>query len=164
MINCYRALTDLYDVLTDIRRKPNLKQILWRNGISILVSRVYEILNAAFESFNVGSPSCQCCKVQKYIHSLANFKGVVERDVILRKNKEARNLDVVNFHDIIHRAVKDSDDQILKVLKSSDVSGNSIMNIQPLRCLGCQGTSFRKPLLHCIRYSCDLWMICSASH
>ena len=113
MINCYRALTDLYDVLTDIRRKPNLKQILWRNGISILVLRVYEILNAAFES-NVGSPSC--CKVQKYNHSLEIFKGVAERDLSLRKNKEARNLDVVNFHSIIHRAVKDSDDQIRKVL------------------------------------------------
>ena len=162
MINCYRALTDLFDVLTDIRRKPNLKEILWRNGISILVSRVYEILNAAFESFNVGSPSC--CKVQKYNHSLEIFKGVAERDLFLRKNKEARNLDVVYFHGIIHRAVKDSDDQIRKVLKSSDVSGNSIMNIQPLRCLGCQGTSFRKPLLHCIRYSCDLWIICSVSH
>ena len=159
MINCYRALTDLYDVLTDIRRNPNLKQILWRNGISILVSRVYDILNAAF---NVGS--LLCCKVQKYNHSLANFKGVEERDLFLRKNKEARNLDVVYFHGIIHRAVKDSDDQILKVLKSSDVSGNSIMNIQPLRCLGCQGTSFRKPLLHCIRYFCDLWIICSVSH
>ena len=37
-------------------------------------------------------------------------------DLILKKNKEARNLDVDNFHDII-RTVKD--DQILKVLQSS---------------------------------------------
>ena len=57
---------------------------------------------------------------------------MAELDLILRKNKEAQNLDVVNFHDIIHRTVKDSDDQILKVLKSFVLSGNSIMNIQPL--------------------------------
>ena len=50
----YRALTDLYDVLTDIHDQPQLKQILWKDGISVLVSRVYEVLNAA--SFYVGNP------------------------------------------------------------------------------------------------------------
>ena len=59
-INYLRALTDLYDVLTDIHEQPELKQILWRDGISVLVSRVYEILRAA--PFNVGNPllSCKC--------------------------------------------------------------------------------------------------------
>ena len=47
----YRALTDLFDVLTDIHEQPQLKEILWRDGISILVSRVYEVLIAS--SFNV---------------------------------------------------------------------------------------------------------------
>ena len=50
----YRALTDLYDVLTDIHGQPRLKQMLWRGGISVLVSRVYEVLKSA--SFNVGNP------------------------------------------------------------------------------------------------------------
>ena len=65
----FRALKDLNDVLTDIHEHPHLKQILWRDSISIPVSRVYEILNAA--SFNVGNPLC--CKSQKYNHSLVNF-------------------------------------------------------------------------------------------
>ena len=99
--------------MTDIRRQPHLKQILWRNGISFLVSQVYEILNAASESFNVGNSFC--CKVQKYNHSFVNFE-MAELDLILRKNEEARSLDVDHFHDII-RTFKD--DQILKVLKSS---------------------------------------------
>ena len=60
----YSALTDLHDVLTDIHEKPQIKEILWRSGISILVSRVYEVLNAA--SFNVGNPLC--CESQKYNH------------------------------------------------------------------------------------------------
>ena len=67
-INYLSALTDLHDVLTDIHEQPLLKQILWRDGISDLVSRVYEILNAA--SFNVGN----CSKSQKYNHSLVNFR------------------------------------------------------------------------------------------
>ena len=50
-INYFRALTELYDVLTDIHEHPQLKEILWRDGISILVSRVYEIINSA--SFNI---------------------------------------------------------------------------------------------------------------
>ena len=54
---------------------------------------------------------------------------VAELDLILRKNKEARSLDVDHFHDIFRT---DNDDQILKVLKSSVASGNRIMNIQPL--------------------------------
>ena len=54
---------------------------------------------------------------------------MAELDLILRKNEEARSLDVDSFHDII-RTFKD--DQILKVLKSSVISGNSIMSIHPL--------------------------------
>ena len=50
-INYFRALTDLCDVLTDIHDQPQLKEIRWRDGISILVSRVYEVLVAS--SFNV---------------------------------------------------------------------------------------------------------------
>ena len=45
----------------DIHQQPELKEILWRDGISSLVSQVYEILNAA--SFNVGNTLC--CEVQK---------------------------------------------------------------------------------------------------
>ena len=41
---------------------------------------------------------------------------MAELDLILRKNEEARSLDVDHFHDII-RTFKD--DQILKVLKLS---------------------------------------------
>ena len=74
---------------------------------------MYEILNAASKSFNVGNPLC--CKVQKYNYSLVNFE-IAELDFILRKNEEARSLDVDHFHDIV-RTFKD--DQILKVLKSS---------------------------------------------
>ena len=59
-INYFRALTDLYDVLTDIHEQPPLKEILWRDDISVLVSRVYEVLNAS--SFIVGNPLC--CKSQ----------------------------------------------------------------------------------------------------
>ena len=58
-INYFRGLTDLYDVLTDIHEQPHLKEVLWRDGISILVSRVYEVLNVA--SFHVGNPLL-CCK------------------------------------------------------------------------------------------------------
>ena len=65
----YRALTDLFDVLTDIHEQPQLKQMLWRDGISALVSRVYEVLKSA--SFNVGNPLC--CKSRKYNPSLVNF-------------------------------------------------------------------------------------------
>ena len=56
---------------------------------------------------------------------------MAELGLILRKNKEARSLDVDHFHDIIRTA---QDDQILKVLtiKSSVVSENSIMNIHSL--------------------------------
>ena len=97
----------------DICQQPHLKQILWRDGISILVSRVYEIINAA--SFNVGNPLC--CNVQKYNHSLVNFEAVAELDLDLRKNEKAlaRSLDVDHFHDVI-RTVQD--DQILKVLQN----------------------------------------------
>jgi hypothetical protein len=70
-INYFRAMTDLYDVLTDIHEQPRLKQILWRDGISVLVSRVYEILNAA--SFNVGNLLCCKLESQKNNHSLVNF-------------------------------------------------------------------------------------------
>ena len=49
----YSALTDLHDVLTDIHEEPQLKQMLWRDGISVLVSQVYEILKSS--SFNVGN-------------------------------------------------------------------------------------------------------------
>ena len=49
----YRALTDLYDVLTDIHEESQLKQMLWRDGISVLVSRVYDVLKSAL--FNVGN-------------------------------------------------------------------------------------------------------------
>ena len=45
-------MTDLCDVLTDIHEQPQLKEILWRDDISVLVSRVYEVLNAS--SFIVG--------------------------------------------------------------------------------------------------------------
>ena len=65
----YSALTDLYDVLTDIHEEPQLKQLLWRDGISVLVSRVYDVLKSA--SFNVGNPLR--CKSRKYNHSLVNF-------------------------------------------------------------------------------------------
>ena len=51
---------DLYDVLTDIHEEPQLKENLWRDGISALVSRVYEVLIAS--SFNVRNPLC--CKSQ----------------------------------------------------------------------------------------------------
>ena len=67
--NYFRALTDLYDVLTDILEQLQLKQILWRDGITILVSRVYEILNAS--SFYVGYRLS--CESQKYNHSLVIF-------------------------------------------------------------------------------------------
>ena len=70
---------------------------------------MYEILNAASESFNVGNSS-GC--VQKYIHSLVKFQAEAELDLILRKNKEARSLDVNHFHDIISKV---KDDQILEV-------------------------------------------------
>ena len=71
-INYFRVLTDLYDVLTDIHEQPRLKQVLWRDGISVLVSRVYEILNAA--SFNVGTTNNPLYfKSQKYNHSLEIF-------------------------------------------------------------------------------------------
>jgi hypothetical protein len=53
--------------LTDIHEQPQLKQILWRDGISVLVSRVYEILNAA--SFYVVNPLLSC----KSHRSLVNF-------------------------------------------------------------------------------------------
>ena len=65
----YSGLTDLYDVLADIHEEPQLKQMLWRDGISVLVSRVYEVLKSA--SFNVGNPLC--CKSRKYNPSLVNF-------------------------------------------------------------------------------------------
>ena len=68
-INYLSALTDLHDVLTDIHEQRQLKQILWRDGITILVSRVYEILIAA--SFYVGYPLS--CKSQKYNYSLVIF-------------------------------------------------------------------------------------------
>ena len=66
--NYFRALTDLCDVLTDIHEQPQLKEVLWREGISVLVSRVYEVLDAS--SFNVGN--LLCCKSQSN-HSLVNF-------------------------------------------------------------------------------------------
>jgi hypothetical protein len=135
-----RTLTDLYDVLKNIGQQPHLKQMLWRDGISILVSRVYEVLDAA--SFNVGNRLC--CKVPKYNNSLLNFEAVAGLE-------EARSLDVDAFHDMIRTA---QDDQILKVLKSFAVSRYSIMKHIPIRFLGCQVPSFRKPLLHFIRYSC----------
>ena len=98
--------------MADIHQQPQLKQILWRDGISILVSRAYEILIAG-ASFNVGN--LLCCEVQKYNHSLVNFEAVAEPDLISGKNEEARSLDVDHFHGMIHTA-KDSDDQVLKVL------------------------------------------------
>ena len=55
-INYFRALTDLCDVLTDIHDQPQLKEMLWRDGISVLVSQVYEVLNAS--SLYVGNPLC----------------------------------------------------------------------------------------------------------
>ena len=75
------------------------------------------ILNAASFKFNVGNTLC--CGVQKYNHSLVNFKAVAE-DLILRKNlnEEARRLDKDHFHDMITTAQDDSD-KILKVFKSS---------------------------------------------
>ena len=70
-----------------------------------------------------------CFKVKKHNHSLVNFEAVAELDLILRKNEEARRLDVDHFHNII-RSAQDDPGQILKVLKSSAVSGN-IMNTDP---------------------------------
>ena len=99
--------------MTDIHQQPQLKLILWRDGISILVSRAYEILNAG-ASFNVGNLLC-CCKVQKYNHSLVNLEAVAETDLIIGKNEEARSLDVDHFHDMIRTASKVSDDRVLKV-------------------------------------------------
>ena len=119
-----RALGDLYDVLTDIHQQPQLKEILWRDGISSLVSQVYEILNAS--SFNVGNTLC--CEYQKYNRSLVTFEALAE-DLILRTilNEKARRLDMDYFHDMIRTA---QDDEILKVLKSSAVSGRgNIINI-----------------------------------
>jgi hypothetical protein len=50
-----------------------------------------------------------------------NFEAMSELDLILRKNEEARSLDVDHFHDMIRTA---RDDQILKVLLcKSYVSG-----------------------------------------
>ena len=133
-------MTYLYDVLNDIRQQPRLKQIIWRDGINILVSRVYEILNAASdrESFNVGNPLC--CKVQKYNHSLVNFEEVAELD-LRRKIEEARSLDVDRFQDMISTV---QDDQILKVLKSSAFRSRKHEHT-PNRYLGCQEFSIRKP-------------------
>ena len=96
----------------DIHLQPQLKEILWRDGISSLVSQVYEILNAS--SFNVGNTLC--CEFQKYNRSLVNFEALGE-DLILRKNlnEEARRLDMVHFYDTMIGAVQD--DEILKVLR-----------------------------------------------
>jgi hypothetical protein len=44
---------DLSDVLADILKSPQLKQILWRDGISSLISGVYKIINGP--SSDVGS-------------------------------------------------------------------------------------------------------------
>ena len=77
---------------------------------------------------------------------------MAELDLILRKNEEARSLDMNHFYDTI-RIAQDSDDQILKVLKSSQATVRFDEHT-PIRYLGCQVISFRKPLLHCIRYSC----------
>ena len=99
---------------------------------------MYETLNTA--SFNVGNPFC--CKVQKYNHSLVNFEAVADLDLILRKNEEARNLDVDRFHNMIRSA---QDDQILKVLnlKSSAVSGNIMnLNIHPSDTWGAKEQAF----------------------
>ena len=103
--------------MKDIHQQPELKQILWRDGIGRLVSQAYTILNAASFKFNVGNTLC--CGVQKYNHSLVNFKAVAE-DLILRTNlnEEARRLDKDHFHDMITTAQDDSD-KILKVFKSS---------------------------------------------
>ena len=89
------------------------------------------------------------------------FRSVAELDLILRKNKEARSLDVDHFHDIFRT---DNDDQILKVLKLSVTSGNRIMNIQPLASdtWGSKETAFASH--YCIAsgvISCDLEIICS---
>ena len=110
--------------MTDIHQQPQLKQILWRDGISSLVSQAYEILNAA--SFNV---SITLCCGFKSIISLVNFEAVAE-DLILRTNlnKEARRLDMNHFHDMIRTA---QDDEILEVFKSSAISVGNIMNIRP---------------------------------
>ena len=81
---------------------------------------MYEILNAAAESFNVGNPLC--CKVQKYNHLLVNFEEVTKLD-LLGKNEKARRLDVVQFQDMISTV---QDDQILKVLKLSPVSAGKL--------------------------------------
>ena len=65
---------------------------------------------------------------QKYNRSLVNFEAL-EEGLILPKNlnEEARRLDMDHFHDMIRTA---QDDEILKVLKSSAVSGRgNIMNI-----------------------------------
>ena len=105
--------------MKDIHQQPELKQILWRDGISRLVSQAYTILNAASFKFNVGNTLC--CGVQKYNHSLVNFKAVAE-DLILRKNlnEEARRLDKDHFHDMITgTTAQDDSDKILKVCKSS---------------------------------------------
>ena len=108
----------------DIHQQPQLKEILWRDGISRLVSQVYKILNAS--SFNVGNTLC--CEFQKYNRSLVNFEALAE-GLILPKNlnEEARRLDMDHFHDMIRTA---QDDEIPKVLKSSAVLGReNIMNI-----------------------------------
>ena len=105
--------------MTDIHQQPELKQILWRDGISRLVSQAYKILNAASESFKFNVGNTLCCGVQKYNHLLVNFKAVAE-DLILRTNlnEEARRLDKDHFHNMISTAQDDSD-EILKVFKSS---------------------------------------------
>ena len=73
---------------------------------------MYEILNAA--SFIVGNLLRRKSQKNSY-HSLVNFKGKSELDLILGKKEEARRLDVDHFYDMIRTA---QDDQILKVLKS----------------------------------------------
>ena len=74
---------------------------------------MYEILNAA--PSNVGK--IYAVKFKSIIPHL-NFETVAELDLILRKNEEARSLDVDHFHDMI-RTAQDSDDQILKVLQAT---------------------------------------------
>lgn len=89
---------------------------------------MYKILNAS--SFRVNVGNTLCCDFQKYNRSLVTFEALAE-DLILRTNlnEEARRQDMNQFHDMI-RTAQDSDDEILKVLKSSAVSGRgNIMNM-----------------------------------
>ena len=84
----------------------------------------------------------------KFKNSLVNFEAVTE-DLILRRNlnEEARKLDMDHFHDMIRTA---QDDEILKVFNDLPFRSEKYHEHYdtPIRYLGYQVTSFRKPLLH----------------